>query len=186
MTKAQTPPPPLLLFADDDPDTLGMLGAAARLRGWEYETAGSAEEVMEKVEAHCGNGAGRCFDAIVLDVTYKGNVLTGIGAARAIRRRYPNLPIVFATGYDNRLTRGEALEVGQEVVVKPFTPDYILDRAELWMSWAPARYEGPERRVRSINRTHNHRRATDRPVQLSRNLREAIEEVVETREHKTA
>lgn len=183
MTNGKTPPPrpPLVLLADDDPDTLAMLAAAASLRGWEYETAQTPDEVMARVEAHCGDNGPerRCFDAMILDVTYKGTALTGIGAVRAIRRRYPDIPVIFATGYDNRMTRNEALAVGQEVVVKPFTPDYVLDRAALWINWAPRPYEGPERRVRSINRSYHHRRSTDRPIELAPNLRQALQEVKE-------
>lgn len=160
---------PYVLIADDKADILFMLATAARARGWECDTAQTSDEILEKVKAQCESG--RCYDALVLDVSYEGSAISGIHAVRALRRSYPNLPVVFVTGHGGMLVKDEALRVGQEFILKPFTPDYVLDRAEVWMAWAGTRtseeYDGPERRKTSINRSGSYRRITDRPIQFN-------------------
>jgi CheY-like chemotaxis protein len=166
---------PFLLFADDEPDILGVLVQAAELKGYRYKTATTPEEILAQVNEHCAQEH-TCFDALVLDVHYKTALAreTGIGAVRAIRRKFPNLPVIFITAYNSTLTRNEALAVGQEVIVKPFDPMYVLNRAALWIAWAGKRrnWQGGERRSFGVNRSGQYRRATDAAVELARPLRE--------------
>lgn len=160
---------PYVLIADDNADILNLLATAARLRGWECDTAQTSDEILQRVKAQCEEG-GRCYDVLVLDVSYEGSAISGIQAVRALRRSFPNLPVVFVTGHGGLLVKEEALRVGQEFIRKPFTPDYVLDRAEVWMTWAGTRtsnYDGPERRRSSINRSGNYRRMTDRPIEFN-------------------
>lgn len=165
-----------VLFADDNRDTLEMLSVAARLRGWEPYTAQSTEEIIAKVTSECANN-GRCFDALVLDIKFDdGGQPSGIQAVRALRRSFPNIPVIFITGWTSKFVKEEALKVGQEVIVKPFDPAYVLDRAEIWTAWAGTRepYEGPERRCVSINRSGYYRRATDKPIIISPRVMAAV------------
>jgi DNA-binding response OmpR family regulator len=159
-----------ILFADDNQDTLDLLAATAKLRGWASETARSTEEIIAKVTSEC-SGRGRCFDALILDVRFDDSGQpSGIQAVRAVRRNFPNIPVIFITGWTSRFVKDEALRVGQEVITKPFDPNYVLDRAEVWMIWAGAHtpcYTGTERRSQSINRSGYYRRATDKPVVIN-------------------
>jgi DNA-binding response OmpR family regulator len=170
---------PTILVGDDHADIRRMMQMAAQMRGWDCDVAETAQEIVDKVQARCTEGA-NCYDALILDVNYEGGPrITGIQAVRAIRRKYPNIPVIFITGYSSKLVRDEAMKVGQEYVVKPFDPDYVLDRAHVWMCWAGMLmdgYTGPERRVRSINRSGLYRRATDRPITINTKVAEAATE----------
>jgi CheY-like chemotaxis protein len=175
-------PRPRVLIADDHEDILAALVMAAEQRGWDIKTARSAQEIIDRVNEHCG-AEGRCFDALILDIHYwkqdpEAPRLTGIHAVRKIRRQYPNLAVVFITAYNTRLVRDEALAVGNEVILKPFDPFYVLNRAELWMGWLGHQqtYDGEERRGFGLNRSGHMRRATDHPLEISPTLKAALSE----------
>lgn len=167
---------PYLLIADDAPDTLTMMEAATRLRGWRCETATSPEEIERAVNLRCDGPESErdCFDALVLDIHYKTaeSRQTGISIVRPIRRRWPQLPIIFITAFTSMLVRNEALEVGQELITKPFDPAFVLDRVQSWIDWAGQHaYRGAERRKFGINRSHHYRRASDRRVEIAPAIR---------------
>lgn len=162
---------PRVLFADDSDDILELLSFTAQRRGWQVDTAHNTDEILNLVSHQCDNG-GRCYDVLVLDITFDaGTAPSGVQAVRAIRRRYRNIPVIFITGWTSRLVKSEAERVGQEVIAKPFDPNFVLDRAEIWMTWAGKfkahEYEGPERRKASINRSGHYRRVTDKPVTVN-------------------
>lgn len=161
---------PYVLIADDDPDALAMMVAACQIRGWRCEVAKTPKEIVDKVLEACSPEHPNitCFDALIVDVHYREQEegqprRTGVFAIREIRRQhFQNLPVIFVTAWDARMIRNETLEVGQEVIIKPFDPDYVLDRAEVWMVWSRRRkYEGQERRHFGMNRSHKYRRVSD-------------------------
>lgn len=171
---AAQPRTPFILFADDDPNTLELLCAAARIRGWEYDTAMRAREVIEKFDRNCAQ-EGRCYDALILDINFRNNPdatrddprLTGITAVKEIRKVFSNIPIVFFTGATNTLVREQASIAGgpvSEFVSKPGDVTKLLDRVAILIALAgPTRYTGPERRSHRLNTTSFARRATDHP-----------------------
>lgn len=173
--KCCEPQPPFILFADDDPDTLNLLSFAAQQRGWMVDTASRAREVLEKFNEHC-SGTGHCYDALVMDVNFRNAPgeeheprLTGVTVAKEIRRAFLNIPIVFFTGADSYLVRKQTQAAGgpmSEFVTKPGDIQSLLNRVEYLMAWVSksATYEGPDRRVRSINRTGFARRAADKTM----------------------
>lgn len=187
---------PRVLFADDDADMLEPLAYFAAKRGWEADVATSVEQIMAHISRRCEEGGeGPCYDAFVFDITFRGGTgpsvgergsgergagesVSGVQAVRAIRRRLPDVPVIFITGWTSRLVTAEAQRVGQEVIVKPFDVHHVLDRVEVWMSWAgelrSADYEGPERRNASINRSGYYRRTTDRPILINERVAAAV------------
>lgn len=168
---------PRVLFADDDPDTVAMMSVAGGHRGWCVETAISGEEILAKVNAACAEG-GPCYNIIVTDVQFFSGGhdirMTGIAAAREVRRKFPNLPILFLTGFNGAMTRDNVRAIGNaEVIQKGVDLDYLLDRIELLMRW-PVTYAGPERRRTSVNRTDHQRRDTDKRLEVPAVLSRAM------------
>jgi CheY-like chemotaxis protein len=182
--------PPFVLFADDDPDTLIVMCAAARRRGWICDTAATAREILEKFNEHCGS-AGTCYDAFVMDINFRNDPhkvthmeprLTGITAAKEIRRQFANIPIVFYTGSGNTLVQKQAERAGglaSEFIVKPADIFKVLDRVEILMSWvARSDYMGAERRRSGgVNLTLHSRRATDHRAEVPPVIEQALEHV---------
>ncbi len=162
-----------VIFADDDPDTLAMLRAMGRQQGWDVETATTAEELLAKVKARCLSRL-HCFDIVVTDVTFfsEGEPgVSGIAAGRELERAFPNLPILFLTGYGGLLTRENINSIKTaDYLLKPVDLNELIARIEYLIHFTRSGYEGPDRRRTSINRTSNRRRAIDKDLGVPRVL----------------
>lgn len=129
-----------VLFADDDEGTLQMLAYEGRDRGWHVETATSVSEIIDKVNEFCIN-KDQCFDAIVADLHYFSNPdehypkLTGVTAARSIRKVYEDIPIIFVTGYSNTLINKQAEKYSNEIIQKPVDLMELFSRIEFYIHW---------------------------------------------------
>ncbi|MBA4263692.1 MAG: hybrid sensor histidine kinase/response regulator [Comamonadaceae bacterium] len=72
--------------------------------------------------------AGSAFDVILSDLVMPGPI-DGIGLAEAVRRTYPELPVVLMTGYSDQLVR--ARRQGFTVLPKPSSPQVLVQT----LSW---------------------------------------------------
>src|SRR6185369_7857247 len=137
-----------VIFADDDNDMLAMLSAIGKSRGWQVDTATTAEALLEKVQARCA-GSRNCYDIVVMDVSFFSDSrpgISGITAGRQLERAFPNLPILFVTAYDGLLTRENVRAIKTaDYLEKPFDPDELIRRIEYLIRFT-SRYEGPDRR----------------------------------------
>lgn len=122
-----------VLIADDDTAALDVMSFMAASKGWTFTCVTSAHAMIEAVNENCTDANSRCFDCIIADVNYAGETdeaaLTGIGAAKQIRKLRPNVPIIFISGWVNSLIREEARRVRAELVQKPNDPDVLFDIA---------------------------------------------------------
>ena len=171
-----------VIFADDDADTLAMLEMMGRRKGWHVDTATSAEELLAKVEIAFAPKIGRTvdgYDIVVTDVSFFNGAtpgISGIAAARQLERAYPNLPILFLSGYGGLLTREnvrslKSASYPENYMEKPVDPDNLIERIDYLIRFTASRYEGVERRRTSINRSGLHRRSTDVNLGVPRILR---------------
>jgi DNA-binding response OmpR family regulator len=170
---------PFVLFADDTPDILQMLRVAANLRGWQVKTASSAEEMIDEINSVCDRH-GRCFDLVVADINFRSEdgkpALDGVSALRQIRKKYPDLPFIFLSAWLEPLTTREAKKLNAATEEKPINPNEFLDRAYSIIQFTAQRYEGKERRRRSLNMTEHRRRTSDRDeIEVPAVLRDALE-----------
>jgi DNA-binding response OmpR family regulator len=169
---------PFVLFADDDPLVLKALVRGAEKRGICADTATTAREILHKVNKHCGEW-GNCYDMVVADVNYmdaqgKRSLLTGITAGDQIRRSYPDLPILYVTGFASSMVRQQIRKQGADVVEKPFEIEALLDRVMMTLAVAGSDYQGPERRNKSINQSGHTRRRTDRPLEVPKVVEKSL------------
>lgn len=172
-----------LLFADDDQGTLDLLRAKTRAMGWTGDYVRSATQIINAVNINCTN-SDQEYDAIIADVNYFNSAdeprLTGITAARELRKVRPDVPIIFISGYVNSILREEARRLFAEIVSKPFDLDKLFDKIDDMVNWHRLSrtdgYEGLERRIMSVNLTNHERRGTDKLLSVPIRLENAITE----------
>lgn len=173
-----------VLFADDSPDTLELMKYMANSLGWRGDYVNSVSGIIEAINLNCV-GEKRPYDAIVADVNYfntqPGPRLTGITAARSIRKVRPDVPILFVSAYVDSIMREEARRVNAEIISKPVDLDLLFDRISQLIYWhrlaISGSYEGKDRRISSLNHTNYQRRATDQPVETPKILAKVLEEI---------
>jgi DNA-binding response OmpR family regulator len=58
--------------------------------------------------------------------------MNGQTLARHVRDRFPSMPVLFISGYPAEVLTGQqVVDVGEEVLTKPFTPGELTARLEL-------------------------------------------------------
>jgi CheY-like chemotaxis protein len=98
-----------VLLVEDNPDVASASTVLLEQLGYAVRWAPDADSALRELE---GNGIDLVFSDIVMPGT-----MDGIGLARAIRDKYPNMPIVLATGYSERL---HDLQGDFPVIRKPY------------------------------------------------------------------
>jgi PAS domain S-box-containing protein len=83
----------VVLLVEDNPDVAEVSAGLLEKLGYEVHAAGDAQAALEALEA-------RKFDLVVSDIVMAGP-MDGLGLARAIRQRHPDLPLILVTGYSN-------------------------------------------------------------------------------------
>lgn len=156
-----------VIFADDDPDLLRLYDRVARIEGWDVETASTAEELLDKVRARYDQ-TGPFFDIVITDVSFFGGAnpgVSGIAAGRQLERAFPNLPILFLTGYGGLLTRENISDISTaDYLEKPVDVPSLVRRIRHLIQFTRSRYDGPDRRRESCNLSATARRSSDKPL----------------------
>lgn len=121
-----------ILVVEDDEDIRATTGAYLRESGLDVEEARDADEALAALQRER-------FDAVVSDIVMPGSI-NGAGLAKAIRRRWPALPILLVSGYSD--SAAEARSLGIAVVPKPYELSELerILRAMASGHPAPARY----------------------------------------------
>lgn len=167
-----------VLFADESKETIAVFKAIVKRMGWKGTYARNAVELID--EANKLLIEGETVDAVVLDVNYyNGPNVTGITAAREIRKAMPDVPILFITSYVTSIIKEEVRRVGAEIHQKPFNPEQLFVRLSQLIYWhrlamSPA-YDGIDRRKMSVNLGSYRRRVTDKvlstPVRIQQTIK---------------
>jgi two-component system, cell cycle sensor histidine kinase and response regulator CckA len=120
----QTPAalPGRILLADDEDLVRLVTAELMSRRGYEVVSVASGEEALLLLDDS--------FDALVTDVAMTG--MNGQTLAHRVRERFPSLPILFISGYPAEVLTGQQMvDVGEEVLTKPFSPGELTERLEL-------------------------------------------------------
>jgi len=121
-----------VLVVDDNPDVAAFAAAMLEALGFATRRAANAAEALAAVEE------GGPVDAVFSDVVMPG-AMDGARLATELRRRFPRLPVVLATGYSEVLAEGGGQAVA-EVLGKPYRLDDLaaaMERAFLAVGNAP-------------------------------------------------
>lgn len=98
-----------ILLVEDNPEVALVTAQMLRSMGFAVEVANRARKALARLDA------GQRFDLLLSDVVMPDGV-TGLDLARAVRQRYPALPIILMSGYNDVVTGGET---GFQVLRKP-------------------------------------------------------------------
>ncbi len=102
-----------ILVAEDEPDVLRLLKTALSLEGYDVQVAASGDEAFEVFEATPD------FDLLLTDIVMPGK-LQGTDLARVLREAWPDLPVVFMSGYAREATvHGNGLRPEDVRLMKP-------------------------------------------------------------------
>ncbi|GAA4622656.1 response regulator transcription factor [Cellulomonas oligotrophica] len=113
---------PRVLVVDDDPDVREMLVQALTFSGFDVTDAPDAVAAL----AVLGSDG---TDVVLLDVMMPG--LDGFDLVQLVRRRDPDLPVLFLSGRDAVDDRVRGLRLGaDDYVTKPFSTVEVVARIE--------------------------------------------------------
>ena len=104
-----------MLIVDDEPGVRRLMSRLLKVRGYAVHDAQDGPAALQFLEA-----ADRPIDLVVTDVVMPG--MSGIRLAEAIEARWPDMKLLFVTGYADRETLGSIEATSRPVLCKPFTP----------------------------------------------------------------
>jgi two-component system NtrC family sensor kinase len=100
-----------VLLVEDNAEVADVCKGYFQQLGYQVSHAESAQEALELLENE------EAFDLVFSDILMPG-LMNGLDLAKAIRDRFPRLPVVLATGYST--SAQDAVRQGFIVVQKPF------------------------------------------------------------------
>jgi NO-binding membrane sensor protein with MHYT domain/signal transduction histidine kinase len=109
----------VVLLVDDDHDLRGVLAHALADQGYKVVEAASGPAALAELERALP-------DVAVLDFAMPG--LSGADLARRIREKWPDLPLIFASGYADTAALEAVCGGDARMLRKPFRVDDLLDR----------------------------------------------------------
>lgn len=109
---------PSILLVDDEDSIRRLMKAVLADTGFRILTAGSSDEALGVLEIQ-----GECIRLVVTDIQMPPG-MDGLSLAEAVRRRRPDLPVLFVSGYSHFYSRlSQLLEEGRTwFLQKPFSP----------------------------------------------------------------
>jgi PAS domain S-box-containing protein len=119
-TKAQHSNGQTVLVVDDSADVAEVTSSMFEHLGFDTIYRESAEAALELLEDSTK------IDLVFSDIVMPGTI-DGIGLAREIRSRFPNLPVVLTTGYSDA---AEAAPPNLRILRKPFDADTLRNLIE--------------------------------------------------------
>jgi CheY-like chemotaxis protein len=111
------PQRPSVLIVDDSAEVAEVTSSLFEQLGYATIYRDSAEEALSLL------ADGAKIDLVFSDIVMPG-AIDGVGLAREIRSRYPNLPVVLTTGYSDA---AQAAPSELRILRKPFDTDTLQD-----------------------------------------------------------
>jgi CheY-like chemotaxis protein len=120
-----------VLVVDDEPAVRTLLAHLLRTKGYDVHEAEDGAAALAWLDQPA-----RRVDLVVADVVMPG--MSGIELAEAIGARWPDLKVLFVSGYpqDAARTSGPAADI--PVLSKPFTPSRIASAVRAMLDGLPA------------------------------------------------
>ncbi len=116
-TKARYSQRQTVLVVDDSAEVAEVTSSLFEHLGYETIYRDSAEAALKLLEA------GTKIDLVFSDIVMPGTI-DGVGLAREIRSRYPNLPVALTTGYSDA---AKAAAPNLRILRKPFDTEALRD-----------------------------------------------------------
>lgn len=121
--------PQVVLVVDDEPEIRKLVSAILTRQGYRVYTADDGENALRLFKT-----LGR-VDLLLTDVVAPG--LSGPMIADHLAELQPGLKVLFMSGYDaTQVVQRYVVEKGYSLLVKPFTPSQLLEKAGAVMAAA--------------------------------------------------
>lgn len=111
-----------ILVVEDEPTVLSMLGSVLEEAGYQVRTAANSIEAQAQINTE------GTIDLLLTDVGLPG--LNGRQLADIARGTWPQLPVLFMTGYAELATASGYMASGMDLIAKPFSLDEMLVRIQ--------------------------------------------------------
>jgi two-component system response regulator AtoC len=106
-----------IMIVDDEEDVRLFLSDFLAERDFWVDTAGCAEEAIEKLEK-------QPVDIVLLDIMMPG--MDGLQCLEIIKPKYPNTTVIMITALKDEVRMAKAKKLGAyDYVVKPFSLSYL-------------------------------------------------------------
>jgi FixJ family two-component response regulator len=113
---------PTVFVVDDDISVRESLELLIEASGWRPETFASAQDFLARPRVSVPS-------CLVLDVTLPD--LSGLDVQKRVAVDWPDMPVIFITGYGDVPTSVQAMKAGAiEFLTKPFGDDVLVDAIE--------------------------------------------------------
>lgn len=111
---------PRMLIIDDDHDICFLLNKFLTKHGFAVSEALTSKKAIELLDEHAD------FDVVLCDYRLEGT--DGNAMLRKIKEKYPSLPVIIITGYNDIKTAVEMMKEGAfDYILKPLFPEEILN-----------------------------------------------------------
>jgi CheY-like chemotaxis protein/lambda repressor-like predicted transcriptional regulator len=109
------------LVVEDTPDARSLFVEMLKMAGLKVLEASDGQSAVDLIET-----SGELIDVVLMD--YRMPRMDGVQATREIRKRFPDLPILFVSAWDEPEMIQAALEAGAaEYLVSPIAYDKLID-----------------------------------------------------------
>ena len=127
-----------ILIADDESTIRAYVGNILRRAGFQLIEASDGADALVQVQEE-----GRPIDLLVTDIRMPR--MDGIALARSMTELYPNIPIIYISGYpfDFEEERSKSPKRACAFLSKPFTRKDLLDAVEKCLA-SPGRTTGAQ------------------------------------------
>ena len=108
-----------ILVVDDEGIVLSSCRRVLESEGYEVFLAESAKDALEMLEKNV-------FSSLLIDVKMPEH--DGIYLMKAVREKWPDVPIIVMSGYSTAETIAHAAKMGAATFIpKPFTPNELIE-----------------------------------------------------------
>jgi two-component system nitrogen regulation response regulator NtrX len=109
-----------ILIVDDEADIRELISDTLKDEGYITRTASDSMSALTSINEHVPS-------AIILDIWLQGSELDGLGILEVVKKRYPHLPIIMASGHGTIETAVNSIRMGAyDYIEKPFTAEKLL------------------------------------------------------------
>ena len=104
-----------ILLVDDEEPVRGFLKRGLELDGHQVAVAVDGSDALERLTETAG-----AVDLVLTDIRMP--IMDGIALALAVKRDFPDLPILLMTGFADQRERAKSLDaIVEDVLTKPFS-----------------------------------------------------------------